>query len=382
MKSICFLLVISVVAFILTYLVIFPVRKWALRSKMLDIPGERSSHVHPTPTGGGVVMFSVTTVLLFLIWSLKLVWPGWWLVWSPSTFLFFFLGSLIIAVISWLDDVWSLSIHVRFFVQCIGAILAIKVFGCWREAYFPLLGQVSLGWLGLPITFLWIVGMTNAYNFMDGIDGIAGSQGVLAGFGWALLCGLAGLPLIGVLAILLSSTCLGFLFHNWFPARIFMGDVGSAFLGYIFAILPVIAAQSDPKDWAIYAHPPFIMVGVLLVWPFIFDTTFTFLRRLCYGENVFTAHRSHLYQRLVISGCSHQTVSLIYMVFSTLGLLCAVFMVMKKPWIDLVVMVVLPGAFFGLWTFAVFLEKSDIASKTSANHTKQHGLELDKGRQG
>ena len=108
---------------------------------------------------------------------------------------------------------------------------------------------MSLGRLGLIITFLWIVGLTNAYNFMDGIDGIAGGQAVVAGLGWAGLGYLTDQPLIGLLGLLLAASSLGFLGHNWPPARIFMGDVGSAFLGFTFAVLAVAAAQRDTRVW-------------------------------------------------------------------------------------------------------------------------------------
>ena len=94
---------------------------------------------------------------------------------------------------------------------------------------------------------MWIVGLTNAYNFMDGIDGIAGVQAVVAGLGWLLLGGLAGLPALGALGLLTAASSLGFLIHNWPPARIFMGDVGSAFLGFTFAFLPAVAVQDDPR---------------------------------------------------------------------------------------------------------------------------------------
>jgi len=357
MKSVKFLLLLNIIAFTLTYIIIFPVRKWAIRKNILDIPDERSSHIIPTPTGGGVVIFTVTAVIVTVLWSTKIVYPRWWLVWPPTTFLFFSVGVLSIVAIGWLDDLKSLSIKLRFSIQCLAALLAIKAFGYWHEAYIPLFGQVSFGWVGLPLTFLWIVGLTNAYNFMDGINGMAGGQGVLAGLGWALIFGLMGMPVLVVLATLLASTCLAFLIHNWSPARIFMGDAGSSFLGYMFAILPVIGPQISTEEWTLYSDAPFFMVGILLVWPFCFDTAFTFLRRLYRRENVLMAHRSHLYQRLVISGYRHETVTLIYMVLSLICLLSAVYMVKKKPGIDLITVVALLGTFIILWTFTLLSER-------------------------
>ncbi|MCJ7493145.1 MAG: hypothetical protein MUP68_02765 [Deltaproteobacteria bacterium] len=156
------------------------------------------------------------------------------------------MGSLIIAGVSWLDDLCSLPNRIRFSAHTIVSLLLLIGVGYWNVVNLPLVGQLHLGWVGVPITLLWITGLTNAYNFMDGVDGIDGGQAVVAGLGWAVLGWLNHLPLISTLGLLLASCSLGFLGHNWPPARIFMGDVGSAFLGYTFAILAVIAAQKDP----------------------------------------------------------------------------------------------------------------------------------------
>jgi UDP-N-acetylmuramyl pentapeptide phosphotransferase/UDP-N-acetylglucosamine-1-phosphate transferase len=183
---------------------------------------------------------------------------------------------------------------------------------------------------------------------MDGIDGIAGGQAVLAGLGWAIIGTLIDLPFVGILGALLGAASLGFLFHNWPPALIFMGDVGSAFLGYSFACLAIIGASKDP---------PLAIAGVLLVWPFVFDTIFTFFRRLKNRENVFSAHRSHLYQRLVISGYSHRTVTLLYLGLDALGMLLAVLFVIRSVWTNILVIVILFLSCIFLWGLTVTREK-------------------------
>ena len=131
---------------------------------------------------------------------------------------------------------------------------------------------MSLGWLGLIITFLWIVGLTNAYNFMDGIDGIAGGQAVVAGMGWAVLGWLTVQPLVGLMGVLLAAASLGFLGHNWPPARIFMGDVAA--LSWVSCLPCWLWLQHATRSTRL------ALVGILFVWPFVFDATFTFLRRL------------------------------------------------------------------------------------------------------
>ncbi len=234
-------------ALVLSYLGVVGLRRWAERRQMLDIPNERSSHTRPTPRGGGLAI--VLVVLVGWLVALRL-YPD-----APvQAGLIYAVGAGLIAAVSWLDDLRSLSNRVRFAAHMLGAVLAIWAFGYWTDITVPLIGSLHLGLLGLPITFLWIVGLTNAYNFMDGIDGIAGGQAVVAGSGWAVVGWLTDQPLLGIMGVLLAAASLGFLGQNWPPARIFMGDVGSAFLGFTFAVLAVAAAQRDAR-LAVGGHP-------------------------------------------------------------------------------------------------------------------------------
>jgi UDP-N-acetylmuramyl pentapeptide phosphotransferase/UDP-N-acetylglucosamine-1-phosphate transferase len=308
--------------------------------KLLDIPNDRSSHSTPTPKGGGlaIVFVTLTGMIAVRLFGPVLEWRI-LVVYLPS--------SILISAVSLIDDLRSISNRIRFAVHCLGALLFLAGLGYWEIIGFGALGHVHLGLLGLPITFLWIVGLTNAYNFMDGIDGIAGAQGLIAGLGWCVIGLMGGGPLVSILGLLLGTTCLGFLFHNWPPARIFMGDVGSAFLGYTFACLAVIGSRNDP----IYG-----LAGIFLVWPFVFDSIFTFFRRWRNHENVFTPHRSHLYQRLVISGFSHRTVTLIYTGLCSLGFFLTIMITVRQIWSDLLVIIALPIACVSLWLLTVFRE--------------------------
>jgi UDP-N-acetylmuramyl pentapeptide phosphotransferase/UDP-N-acetylglucosamine-1-phosphate transferase len=220
------------------------------------------------------------------------------------------MGALVISGVSWLDDLHSLPIGIRLASHGLAAIIAIAVWGYWHSISVPVAGKIHLGLLGLPLTFIWIVGLTNAYNFMDGIDGIAAGQATVAGLWWSVLGWILHQPLMVVLGTLLACSSIGFLAHNWPPARIFMGDVGSAFLGYTFAILPLMANLTGTKGepWA-----GSFLVGILINGVFLVDTIFTFLRRVYNGEDVLRAHRTHIYQRLVIAGYSSKFVSLLYM---------------------------------------------------------------------
>lgn len=324
-------------ALLLSYIGVANLCKWAEKREILDIPNERSSHTRPTPRGGGlvIVILTLTGWLLVGWFSTQVSWLA---------ILSYAAGGAFIALISWWDDLYSLSNRVRFATHCVAALLAITGFGYWQNINLPLLGTVYLSWVGLPLTFLWIIGLTNAYNFMDGIDGIAGGQAVAAGIGWAIIGGLLGLPFISILGVLVAASSLGFLAHNWPPARIFMGDVGSAFLGYSFAALALMGAQVDAR---------LAVAGVLVLWPFLFDAIFTFLCRWRRGENVFAAHRSHLYQRLVIVGYRHLAVSWLYTSLALIGAGIAYLFVRGFEIADWLLLVGLPIGMFGLWLFVI-----------------------------
>jgi UDP-N-acetylmuramyl pentapeptide phosphotransferase/UDP-N-acetylglucosamine-1-phosphate transferase len=277
------------------------VRRWAIGRGMLDVPVARSSHQVPTPRGGGVVIVAATLLAAAMVAALV-----------PSGIVplvaAWFAGGTAIAVAGWVDDRRSLSSRTRLVVQVCAAVLLLALAGCWSGLELPLVGRVPLGVLGCPLALLWIVGMTNAFNFMDGIDGIAAGQAIVAGAAWAILGYLAGSGEVAAIGSAVALSGAGFLLHNRPPARIFMGDVGSGFLGFTLATMPFLLAAGGSTGHA--GRLP--VVGAALVWPFLFDATFTFLRRAAGGENVFEGHRSHLYQRLVITGARHGWVSALY----------------------------------------------------------------------
>jgi UDP-N-acetylmuramyl pentapeptide phosphotransferase/UDP-N-acetylglucosamine-1-phosphate transferase len=320
-----------------SYLGVMGLRRWASK-QMLDVPNERSLHSQPTPRGGGVAIVTCTLVGVWMTCLFSGVsLPG-------GTIALYSLGAAPIALVSWYDDLRSLTNSIRFATQSLGALLVLIGIGFWRQPDLPFVTAVPFGWLGFPITFLWIVGFTNAYNFMDGIDGIAGGQALIAGSAWALLGILTGSALLGVFGALLAGSSLGFLRANWPPARIFMGDVGSAFLGYTLACLPMMADSANPRLPA---------AGVLVVWPFVLDSSFTLVCRLGRGENVFAAHRSHLYQRLVIAGYSHHFVTLLYMSLAMVGAILAIIWVLLPERSDGPAFLVPLLLFLGLWLFVV-----------------------------
>jgi Fuc2NAc and GlcNAc transferase len=332
--SVLLLLTTGMIIALAAFLGVMVVRRWA-EKQLLDIPNERSSHVRPTPRGGGIVIALITIVGLIGFTVVSTDGP------TVST-LVIIASAILVAAISWLDDLQTVPNRVRFAVHIVIAALIVMFVGSWDFVTLPLVGEIELGWIGAVFTIVWIVGLINAYNFMDGIDGIAGGQAVVAAVGWVLLGAFIHSPLIVWTALLVGASALGFLFHNWSPARIFMGDVGSAFLGFSFAVVTVVANKENSY---------MAVAGILLIWPFLFDTIFTITRRILNGDNVFTAHRSHLYQRLVISGYSHQFVALLYIFLSCVGLVTALAWVHNVAYSGWAVIFVPAGLSIGLWAF-------------------------------
>lgn len=315
--------------------------RWTRRNEIIDIPNERSSHVSPTPRGGGLLI--VLTALV--AWTcFQLVTDN---VLSYLSSFAYVAGSALIAFVSWQDDLRSLPFFLRFAVHCVAALLVVLAIGYSQSIALPMIGTIHLGFWGAALTLFWLVGLTNAYNFMDGIDGLAGGQAVIASLAWALLAWQIGQPVAMSLGVFLAAASLGFLVHNWPPASIFMGDVGSAFLGYTFAVLPFLVLPADQK---------LPLIAILFVWPFIFDTTFTLLRRLRNGENIFTAHRTHLYQRLVICGYSHRSVALLYMGLAAITSIMGFWWFLSDGTSDYLLVVFLVLQSYSLWRFVVYQE--------------------------
>jgi len=281
---------------------------WLLmkRVRIIDTPNERSSHTNPTPRSGGIAI-----VVSFYIGLL-----GLWLVNDNSVFqqayFWAFCGAaLIIALVSIVDDVAGLGFRTRLGVQ-IGCAALVTAFGIVVEHVgLPGIGIWHLGWVAYPLTVVWIVGLTNAFNFMDGIDGIAGTTAIVAAGFFAVILGMQGSSVLYQVSALIVWASLGFLLWNWQPAKIFMGDSGSQFLGFALATLAVMAGRFDESQVSLYVMP-------LLFFHYIWDTAYTLGRRWRAGERITEAHRSHLYQLMNRLGFSHARVTGGYMAVGVL----------------------------------------------------------------
>jgi Fuc2NAc and GlcNAc transferase len=267
------------------------VRRYALRRGLLDLPNPRSSHGQPVPLGGGLAI-----VLVTLTGIVSAAWIG-WVSWRTAVALVG--GGGAVAFIGWLDDRRGLAPSVRAAIQVCAAVWALAWLGGfphlrWGETV------LQLGPAGWGLATIGIVWGINFYNFMDGIDGLAAGEAVMVSAAMILLLGGAGHGILVPVA-LVGGASAGFLLWNWPPARIFLGDVGSAFLGYVLGVLAVISENSG-------ALP--VVGWLLLLGVFFVDATLTVARRIARGEPWYRAHRSHAYQRAVQAGFSHRTVTL------------------------------------------------------------------------
>ena len=268
------------------------VRAYALRSALLDVPNERSLHRSPTPRGGGLAIVVVTTAGLAILAAVGAIPAS--LAWVVGV------GGALVAAVGWLDDRRGVGAPARALVHTVAAVWAVG--WIWGEPTPPaILGALALVWA------------INLYNFMDGIDGLAAGEAVSVGLIGGGLLVAAGDPGLATAAFLVAAAAAGFLGWNWAPARIFMGDVGSGFLGYAFGALALLSHRAGALSLTLWM----VVLGV-----FLFDATLTLLRRIARGERWYQAHRSHAYQRLVQAGSSHGRVAALVIVVNLgLGLL-------------------------------------------------------------
>jgi Fuc2NAc and GlcNAc transferase len=299
---------VAVGSFIVSALLTCLVRNLAVSRGVLDVPNQRSSHSVPTPRGGGlaiVVAANLGFVLLGILGTLD------------TTLLIVLLGGVPVAMIGFIDDHRPLSARVRLVVHIAAALWALAWLGKPGGLDLQALGAFSqvAGYVAAVLSIVWIL---NLYNFMDGIDGIAASEAVFVSWAGALLLLLAGgSASVAAASLAFGSACCGFLLWNWPPAKIFMGDVGSGYLGYVIAVLALAAARESPATLCTWV----ILGGVFLV-----DATVTLVRRLLRGERVYEAHRSHAYQWLARRWGSHKLVTMTVIVVNVLWLLpCAIF---------------------------------------------------------
>ena len=279
------------------------------RAGVMDLPDARKAHDRPVPKGGGVGV-----VAAFMAGMLVLYWREPMLV-QETPLRALVIAAAAIAAVAFLDDVKSWSFRVKLGAQLVAATVAVAGGLVVDTLNLPLLGPVPLGWAGAPLTVCWILYATNAMNFIDGLNGLAAGSAALASAALAGIAAAQGGVFAYVAALLLAAGLIGFLPFNFPRARIFLGDVGSQFAGFLLAILAIAAGRFQNVELSILLVP-------MLLFGILYDVAFTLLRRLLAGEHVTQAHRSHLYQIAHRSGMPATTVTLVHWGFVLWGALC------------------------------------------------------------
>lgn len=256
-------------------------RRWLLRRSLVDTPNERSSHSIPTPRGGGI---AVMLAVLGVLWPMSAL---------PDAVLG---GALLIAAVSWLDDVRSLPVLPRILAQFV-AVIAAVVLALPPAAVFPFPVPAAVAAVVVCLGWVWFV---NLYNFMDGIDGITGVETISICAGVAVISALnPAASWLGLPALAITAAIAGFLVWNWHPAKIFLGDVGSVPLGFLCGyLLLALAVAGDAA------------AALLISGYYLADATTTLVKRALRREKIWQAHKEHFYQRAHQRGLSHAAVSL------------------------------------------------------------------------
>lgn len=295
----------------------------ALAFRILDVPNERSSHTRPIPRGGGLAVAVVGSLVTLGAWFLGAL--------ASGTAIALIGGGLLVAAVGIIDDWRGLRWRYRFAAQVLAAGWALAWLGGFPAVDLGIT-RLDLGSLGSGIALLGIVWGTNFFNFMDGIDGIAASEAIAVGGVGGLLLLASGRPGLAAVAFGVAGGAAGFLRHNWMPARIFLGDVGSTWLGFTICTLAIASANAGAV--------PMIVWGILL-GVFVFDGTVTLARRVRNGHPVHAPHRQHAFCRATRWGWSHARVT---RAITALNVILAALAVAAWTWPVLL----LPGAAIGI----------------------------------
>ncbi|MHA6258279.1 glycosyltransferase family 4 protein [Sporosarcina sp. CAU 1771] len=283
------------------------VRKFAFRIGAVDKPNYRKVHASIMPRIGGLAIFGAFLIGYFVLRPQD----------EHSTGIL--IGALIIIVTGFLDDMFEITAKAKMFGQLLAALVVVIWGGLQIEVLnLPLIGVLDFGYLSIPITIIWIIGITNAINLIDGLDGLAAGVSTIALITIAVMAIIMADPFVMATAAILASSSFGFLFYNFHPAKIFMGDTGSLFLGFMISVLALLGFKSVAFISLIV---PVIMLGVP-----ISDTFFAIVRRIRMKQKVMAPDKSHLHHCLLRAGFSHrQTVLIIYGLAALFGVAAIMF---------------------------------------------------------
>ena len=335
-----------------------PVKKFAEKVGAIDVPGEgRRIHDHPIPRMGGLAIFLgfVLSVLAFVD--------------VTTPILGMLIGAVIIAVMGAVDDIINLNAWVKFGIQILAALVAIRSGIVFAVISNPIIFSdtafIPIGYLTVPLTVLWIVGCTNAVNLIDGLDGLAVGVSAISSLTMLVVALFVAEPNVALILAALTGACVGFIPYNLNPAKIFMGDVGSQLLGFILSVVSIMGMF---KFHAIITF----LVPVLAMSVPLADTVFAFFRRIVHGQSPFHADKGHFHHRLLAMGLNQkQAVAVLYAISAVLGLL-AVLLAGKYTAVRIVCLVLAFAISICVWFF-VLRRKSG----TNVNAERNDNADID-----
>lgn len=293
------LLIAFFIALFASFLLTYPVRKLAIKWNIVDLPNYRKIHTEITPRFGGIAIFIGSMLgLLYLL---------------PSNEHMFAIvsGAFVIVITGALDDRYDIRPIVKLTGQFIAASFLVSSGLIIEQVTLPFLGKIDLGFISVLVTVFWVIGITNAINLIDGLDGLATGVSTIALISILTMAIIDAQIIVVYFSTVLIGANLGFLYHNYYPAKIYMGDTGSNFLGYMIAVISMLGLF---KNVALLS---FLIPIIILAVP-IFDTLFAIIRRMRNNESIMVADNKHVHYQLLRIGLSHRMSVLIMYVFSAL----------------------------------------------------------------
>ena len=337
------------------------VKGFAQRVGAMDNPGEaRRSHDHPSPRMGGMAIFLGFLLAVILFAEITKPVQG------------ILIGSVIIVAVGVLDDIISLRWWIKLIAQFAAAIIAVAhgvtIEGIMNPNVFAAENTLLIGYLSIPVTVLWIVGITNAVNLIDGLDGLACGVSAISSVTMLIVALMVAEPNVALLLAALAGGCLGFIPYNFNPAKIFMGDTGALLLGYVLATVSILGL------FKFYAVMTFLVPIMALALP-LFDTLFAIVRRVLHGQNPMTPDRGHLHHRLIDHGLSQkQAVAVLYSLSAMMGLTAVVICTTGK--LRLLLLIVDLAIAVGVGIFVYETIEHPASEPAAAQHTGKPDLHL------
>jgi len=340
------LVVCLAAAFLLSLLGTPLVRKIAIRVKAIDKPEERKVHQFEMPRLGGLAI--CVSFWLVVVFTQEMTREIYGLLG----------GGLMICLVGIWDDLYGISAKKKLLVQIVAASFAAYMGIQVDFLTHPFNNVISLYYLSYPVTVLWIIGITNAVNLIDGLDGLAAGVSAIAAVTLGVVSMLEGFGSVAVLAFILAASIFGFLKYNFHPAKIFMGDTGSLFLGYNLSAIAILGLTKSATVISVFL--PVIILGIPII-----DTMLAIFRRYNNGKPIFSPDKEHLHHRLLALGLTHRkTVLTIYGVSIVLGISAVLMSVATTPQGMVIMLFLTAAAFFAADKMGVLLQKKVEQEKT------------------